>query len=282
MDDQFIAQAAFDDEDNRHGVRLTAGPVAHTLRPSDATVAEPLSGTSGSGDGEADTHVVPSAAAGRNARSPTRRIVEFCTGFASRIGRLAPDGCEVIRLTVEDDLTTQAGLDKALAAVSVQGIPTLLFAALPCTGGSPYVNLNWRLGPSTRAKIRRHWVVFRILWRNFVTTAERCIANGGHIAIEWPRRCAYWHKPEVQRFMRRYGLQPYHFDGCAYGLVSSVGKAAGKPIRKPWTLAATSESFGQLCRACPHERGEHAKCEGGDARLTEGHTDPLMCAIHGT
>ena len=96
----------------------------------------------------------------------------------------------------------------------------------------------------------------------------------GHIAIEWPRRCAYWHKPEVQR-------QKNHFDGCAYGLVSSVGKTAGKPIRKPWTIAATSESFGLLCRACPHELSEHAKREGGSTHLTEGCTDPLVCAIHG-
>ena len=91
---------------------------------------------------------------------PKRRIVEFCCGPNSRIGKLAPADCEVIRLTAEDDLTTQAGLHKALTAVSNLGVPTLLFGALPCTGGSPFQRLNWKVGPETRTKIRRHWAIF--------------------------------------------------------------------------------------------------------------------------
>ena len=57
----------------------------------------------------------------------TRRIVEFCCGSESRIGALAPPDCEVIRLTIDDDLTTEAGLEKAIAAVSQPDIPVLLF-----------------------------------------------------------------------------------------------------------------------------------------------------------
>ena len=69
---------------------------------------------------------------------PTRRIVEFCCSGDSLIGSRAPPGCEVIRLTADDDLTTPGGLAKAMDAVSAPGIPVLLFGSLPCTGGSTY------------------------------------------------------------------------------------------------------------------------------------------------
>ena len=39
-----------------------------------------------------------------------RRVVEFCCNEDSKISNRAPDDCEVIRLTISDDLTTPAGL----------------------------------------------------------------------------------------------------------------------------------------------------------------------------
>ena len=126
----------------------------------------------------------PTALPASQAQSGTqhrRRIVEFCCGEHSLIGARAPADCEVIRLTIADDLTTAAGLAKAIAAVSEPGVPTLLFGALPCTGGSPYQYLNWQLGPKTRAKICRHRAIFRVLWRHFKLAADACLGNGGRI-----------------------------------------------------------------------------------------------------
>ena len=89
-----------------------------------------------------------------------------------RIGRLAPHDCDVVRLTLQDNLTTDSGLAKAIEAVSAPDYNVLLFAALPCTGGSPWQNMNWRLGPKTQAKINAHRAVFRLLWRSFERTAR--------------------------------------------------------------------------------------------------------------
>jgi hypothetical protein len=86
-----------------------------------------------------------------------RRIVEFCTSNDSRIGKMAPPNCEVVRLTIDDDLTSDEGLAKALAAVSDPSFQVLLFGALPCTGGSQWQNYNWKRGPDTQDKIRGHW-----------------------------------------------------------------------------------------------------------------------------
>jgi len=291
--------ASSDDDDDKHHQQAAAHGAAAGLSSSSALLgtsgarhaAAAVTATTCTAVASAACSSVVAAACSSSAAaavvtstadhvSPPRRVVEYCCGPNSRIGNLADKACQVIRLTVADDLTTAAGLDKALTAVSDPSIPTLLFGALPCTGGSTYVNLNWRLGPRTRTKIRKHWRTFAILWRNFVATAERCLANGGHVAIEWPRRCAYWRKRSVREFLTKHNLSSYHFDGCAYGLVSSQRRTCGRPIRKPWTIAATSAAFRLLCRTCPHSPSEHAKCEGADTRLTESYTDPLVHAIH--
>ena len=62
-----------------------------------------------------------------------RVIAEYCAGKDSKIGKLAPADCKVIRLTEEDDLTTEAGLEKALQAVRLPNC--LLWISMPCTGG---------------------------------------------------------------------------------------------------------------------------------------------------
>ncbi len=147
--------------------------------------------------------------ASRSTRARRRRIVEFCTGEHSRIGRLAPPNCEVIRLTIADDLTTPAGLAKALAAVSDPYAQVLLFGALPCTGGSAWQKINWVKGAATQNKIREHRATFAKLFSNFAQVAAACSANGGHIAIEWPRGCSYWSHLEVQALLRKHNLVNY-------------------------------------------------------------------------
>eukprot|EP00972_Heterocapsa_arctica_P008278 1210739-Heterocapsa_arctica.AAC.1 len=59
------------------------------------------------------------AAAIKDMRHVDRRVVEYCIGAHCKIGddRYMEDGCEVIRLTIADDVTTRKGHDEAMAAV---------------------------------------------------------------------------------------------------------------------------------------------------------------------
>jgi hypothetical protein len=212
--------------------------------------------------------------------SRRRRIVEFCTSSDSRIGKLAPPNCEVVRLTIDDDLTSTEGLARALEAVSDPNFQVLLFGALPCTGGSQWQNINWRRGANTRHKIRSHWDVFEALFSNLRKVAAACSLNGGHIAIEWPRACAYWRRPAVKSFLRLYALVDYDFDGCMFGLCSTAAATLGNPIKKPWRIASNMPEFANLRLICTHTPSEHASCAGVDTKASEGYTDALAMSIH--
>ncbi len=75
---------------------------------------------------------------------------------------------------MDDDLTSDEGLAKALAAVSDPAFHVLLFGALPCTGGSQWQRMNWKRGPGTQDKIRGHWEVFESFFKNFEKVAAAC------------------------------------------------------------------------------------------------------------
>jgi len=270
----YASTAAPDSDDELSGLDELPVPGGHAHDPKQAACA----GAPNSGGGGARPGALPCAPAPPRAR---RRIVEFCCGENSRIGRLAMPDCEVVRFTIKDDLTTEAALAKCLAAVAEPGVPVLLFGALPCTGGSPWQNLNWHVGPKTRSKIRAHRAVFRKLWRNFGIVAQACRANGGRIALEWPRRCAYWRQRNVQSFLRDYDLRLHHFDGCRFNLRSIAPSKQGKLLRKPWTLASDVPQFTKFGDfTCCHPRGAHASVEGRDTRATEEYTDSMVHLIH--
>jgi hypothetical protein len=123
--------------------------------------------------------------------------------------------CKVIRLTIDDDLRTSAGLQKALRIIKMcpKG-RTLLWSAMPCAGGSPWRTLNISRGKGFR-KIKAHWGDFQILWDNFVIAAKAVIDIDGILAIEWPERCKYWREQEVDTFLKEFQFDQRIFHGCA-------------------------------------------------------------------
>ena len=126
-----------------------------------------------------------------------------------------------MRLTIEDDVTTSNGLSRARVAVRENGRSTLLWAAIPCTGGSPWQHINLkRFGPKTRSKILKHRRIFLKIWRSFEIVAADCLNHGGRIATEWPTSCMYWRYRKVKLFVNKHGLTKMRFDGCMYGLVA--------------------------------------------------------------
>ena len=167
--------------------------------------------------------------------SPDRRIVEYCCGEESEMGKPSPQskGCEVIRLTILNDVTSDHG--HRLAMESVVHPAVLLWASMPCTGGTPLRFINART-ESGRRKQKKHLEAFWNIWGRFEEVARKCHDNGGKFAVEWPAECQYWKEPRVFNFLQGFeGMGMVRIDGCRFGLQDDHGN----PIKKPWRVATT-------------------------------------------
>ena len=154
-----------------------------------------------------------------------RHMIEFCTSENSKIGdkRYTKDGCSVMQCSLKDDVTTNKGPKRALDGVRKPGC--LLWASVPCIGGSPWQHIN-RHKPGGFMKLDAHIKDWHKIW---TSSARECIKNNGHIAVEWPSGCDYWRYYIVQEFFDELQLEKIKFDGCALGLRSDYND----PMRKP-------------------------------------------------
>ena len=229
-----------------------------------------------------DDWIEPATAAHKIISSPSgdvkRTIVEFCCGEDSELGnsKYQMDGCTVIRCTEKDDVTTKSGLERAIAAVSQQ--PCLLWASMPCTGGSARWAHNV-LNEGGPEKLEAHRAKFRKIWSSFVVVARACHANGGRVAIEWPTSCTYWRWPCVQKLVSELQLQRTRVNGCAMGL---AGGPQNLPICKPWDICTNEGAFDTVMAQyrCPGPKYHPCHCEtnGSINKKTERYT-PKMCQL---
>ena len=126
-------------------------------------------------------------------KEATATIVEFCCGKRSRMGHDYghADQWKRIRLTIEDDLTTEAGIRRAEKMIREackvhDPRKILLWVSIPCTGGCPWQRINKIKSPSTRTKIERCIAIMKSLWASMTRVASHLLDQGGGIAIEWP------------------------------------------------------------------------------------------------
>ena len=179
-----------------------------------------------------------------------RVMIEFCCGEDSLMGSAAIAGpeCHVIRVTRRNDVTTKQGsafVDKALALAQQKvGQNVLVWASIPCTGGTSWTHLNALKGDQTRLKIAAHRREFRRIWASFVKAVSPALTAGISVAIEWPQGCVYWQDKRVRGFLRQHHLTRNTFHGCMYGLCPShrMTSDTQKFIKKPWSIAANNLS----------------------------------------
>ena len=211
-----------------------------------------------------------------------RYLFEFCCGENSKLGIHAGD-CIVVRLTAAHDMTSESGLAYALAkvdeAIQADG-DILLWSSMPCTGGSPWQNINKR-HESARAKIKEHINLFNKLWVSFVKMATyvKSASSHAHIAMEWPKGCSYWRLRKVECFVKEFLPLRCICNGCMVELRSIKN---GKLIAKPWSIKTDcieiTEAFAGY--TCNHEATMHHPCEGQDTKLSEEYTTIMVNLIH--
>ena len=173
------------------------------------------------------------AAAATDTR-PYNYVIEYCCGPESFIGKYVREDCWYVRLTIENDLTTESGFKHAQECFrkAIEGGGSiLLWVAIPCTGGSPWQNYNKQF-PNARKLIREHIRVYITLFNNLVRltswvrglqTFEGTRPNFSfYVALEWPKECSYWRDERVQHYVTALGLQSVVVNGCRVNLRSVV------------------------------------------------------------
>ena len=232
----------------------------------------------------AKTAQVDSPAPGRILTVPSdRKLIEFCCGVNSRLGdtKFQLDGCIVIRLTLEHDLTTDEGMEYAMKAIrdTPRGVYLHLWGSIPCTAGSPWQHIN-KHHPNANEKTKEHLKVFRKLISNFRTAAREVMERGGDVSFEWLTQCSLWGDSEVIEMLEELSLNQVHLHGCAAGLQDD----AGVPVKKPWTVATTSPSIVKnlekfLCPG-PDQHPVHSPCAGKLTKASENYTDDMVNSVH--
>ena len=106
-----------------------------------------------------------------------------------------PRGVALLRLTEEEDMTTQRGLDYARTKIQEYKGRVVLFGALPCTWGSGWQNLQRKRlvnNPKYQARMSRLYDQFQVLIRNYLILAALVVERGGDLIFEWPTGNKLW------------------------------------------------------------------------------------------
>ena len=225
--------------------------------------------------------VGPASVTGGISPPVTGDILEFCCGDQSLIGDMAPLGCRVLRITEEHDVTTQAGIAYTCSCIQQSTGPLLIWASMPCTGGSSWQRINWHKSDDTKARIQQHWKTFGMIWEAFVNICKYAKSIRSHVfvAIEWPQSCAYWEWDSIKDFITEYVLHAYIVDACMYDMWS-VKAWEDTRLQKTFRISTNSACIGaHLSRRCDGSH-THMRVEGKDTKLSEDYTPSFAQALH--
>ena len=211
-----------------------------------------------------------------------RLLIEFCCAHDSKLSekRDATKGCKCIRVTEAEDGTTESCRNwlaqevKDFRASHPKG-KILLYASLPCVGGSPWGNINGKTEEGEE-RIKEQQKDFTRLFKSFRKTVEMLKDENVHVAFELSRNCKYWHWPMIRNFISVNSLETYDFDGCMFGV---VGKN-NNPMKKGWKIATDLEQLACLAEHRCDGMHVHDESRGTALKLAEGYTHKLTDLIH--
>jgi hypothetical protein len=199
-----------------------------------------------------------------------------CNPYGSR--------CKIVEITEEDDFRIHAGTGYSKVLEALKQPNCVVFASLPCTGGSPWQVVN-KNHPACRRILKKHHRLFNQLFDSLISLMREVSDRGPlPILFEWPRHCRYWKMPKVERFLRKWGLASATFDGCAFGLRSCIEREKEKFLKKPWLVATNINTvFNALNgRTCPGTSTDHVHSTtcGRNAKHSQYYTKELALVIH--
>ena len=174
-------------------------------------------------------------------------IVEFCTSPESEMKEVGSrtEGVEVLTVTEADDGTrsdTIESIREQMISHRKRGKLVVLWSSIPCTGGCPfqYICIK-KFGQDYMGHLRELYQIQKKLWKGFLRMSE--VAD--FVAIEWPKRCAYWGWNQTKDFLRKRKTFSTFVDACSVKL-----NQKGQLIRKTWRIETDSTRLLESLKVC--------------------------------
>ena len=211
-----------------------------------------------------------------------RMLIEFCCSEDSKLStqRKSNENCHCIRVTEADDGTTNSCRQRLASQVQdfrndfTDG-KLILYASLPCVGGSPWGNVNG-LTVEGQERIKEQQKQFTKLFKSFVKLVDEISDEHTLIAFELSKNCKYWRWPMVRKFMMERSMTPHHFDGCMLGVLGNDGH----PMKKSWTIAGNFKELEMLDSFKCDGNHKHDQSRGKALKLAENYTFKLTDMLH--
>ena len=211
-----------------------------------------------------------------------RMLIEFCCSEDSKLStqRKSNENCHCIRVTEADDGTTNSCRQRLASQVQdfrndfTDG-KLILYASLPCVGGSPWGNVNG-LTVEGQERIKEQQKQFTKLFKSFVKLVDEISDEHTLIAFELSKNCKYWRWPMVRKFMMERSMTPHHFDGCMLGVLGNDGH----PMKKSWTIAGNFKELEMLDSFKCDSNHKHDQSRGKALKLAENYTFKLTDMLH--
>ena len=211
-----------------------------------------------------------------------RMLIEFCCSDDSKLStqRKSNENCHCIRVTEADDGTTNSCRQRLASQVQdfrndfTDG-KLILYASLPCVGGSPWGNVNG-LTVEGQERIKEQQKQFTKLFKSFVKLVDEISDEHTLIAFELSKNCKYWRWPMVRKFMMERSMTPHHFDGCMLGVLGNDGH----PMKKSWTIAGNFKELEMLDSFKCDGNHKHDQSRGKALKLAENYTFKLTDMLH--
>ena len=211
-----------------------------------------------------------------------RMLIEFCCSDDSKLStqRKSNEDCHCIRVTEEDDGTTKSCRQRLASQVQdfrndFSDGTLILYASLPCVGGSPWGNVNG-LTVDGQERIKEQQKQFTKFFKSFVKLVDEVYDERTLIAFELSKNCKYWRWPMVRKFLIERSMTTHHFDGCMLGVLGNNGQ----PMKKSWTIAGNFKELAVLDSFKCDGKHEHDQSRGKALKLAENYTFKLTDMLH--
>ena len=150
---------------------------------------------------------------------------------------------------------------KTFQKMNPQG-EVLLYASLPCVGGSSWGNKN-SITDVGAERIEQQQKEFTKLFKSL----QKLIQENFSIAFELSKNCKYWNWPMVQSFIKRHQLKLLLFHGCQFGVVD----ANGLPMKKGWMIATNMNELSGSAECTRGGSHTHGQSRGVALKLAENY-----------